>query len=394
MDVERLSEAFHNFTTASRSLETYYELLRGQVRYLNAELEKKNRQLNEALDDAEKNREYLKAILYNLEEAIIVVDQDDKITLLNKSAERLLALSVSDVTGHSFSDLDLSITGTGPEMVLIADGRKHNIILSRSNIFHPDGHSMGSVVLIKDITRLRELEIQQERNQRLIAMGEMSARIVHEIRNPLCSIELFSSMLEKDLKDPGHRDLARGISTGIHNLDNILKNMLFFARPNRPLMKPLNLRAVIEDTVTMFRLLIESRNIELTKSVFDCEIEGDAELLKQVVINMIINAVQSMPEGGRLAVIMRREDDTIVTDIQDTGEGIRQADMEKIFDPFFSTKDAGTGLGLATASTIMQGHGGYIKVKSEKGNGSVFSLHFSQRSVQDFIPGFPAVPSP
>jgi nitrogen fixation/metabolism regulation signal transduction histidine kinase len=377
MDVERLSEAFHDFTAASKSLETYYDLLREKVRYLTAELERKNRQLNEALDDAEKNREYLKAILYNLEETIIVVDPDNKITLVNKSAEKLLALDVSNVKGKTFNDLAMSITGAGSETFLMVDGKKHNIILSRSNIVYPDGRSMGTVILIKDITRLRELEIQQERNQRLIAMGEMSAKIVHEIRNPLCSIELFSSMLEKDLKNPGHRDLARGISTGIHNLNNILKNMLFFARPNKPLMKSINLGRVIGDSIAMFRLLIESRKIKVKESLLDHEIPGDAELLKQVFINMIINAVQSMPDGGRLDVIMKREEDAIMVDIRDTGEGIKQADMEKIFNPFFSTKDTGTGLGLAIASMIMQGHDGYIKVKSEEGNGSVFSLYFN-----------------
>ncbi len=377
MDVERLSEAFHDFTAASKSLETYYDLLREKVRYLTAELERKNRQLNEALADAEKNREYLKAILYNLEEAIIVVDPDNKITLVNKSAEKLLALNVSNVKDKTFNDLDMSITGAGSETFLRVDGKKHNIILSRSNIVNPDGHSIGTVILIKDITRLRELEIQQERNQRLIAMGEMSAKIVHEIRNPLCSIELFSSMLEKDLKNHAHRDLARGISTGIHNLNNILKNMLFFARPNKPLMKSINLGRVLEDSISMFRLLIESRKIKVKESLFDYEIPGDAELLKQVFINMIINAVQSMPDGGRLDVIMKREEGTITVDIRDTGEGIKQADMEKIFNPFFSTKDTGTGLGLAIASMIMQGHDGYIKVKSEEGNGSVFSLYFN-----------------
>jgi signal transduction histidine kinase len=129
----------------------------------------------------------------------------------------------------------------------------------------------------------------------------------------------------------------------------------------------------------MFVLLTESRKIQLNKSVFDYEISGDGELLKQVFINMIINGIQSMHEGGSLSVTMEREEDTITVSIEDTGEGIKQQDIEKIFNPFFSTKDSGTGLGLAIASMIMQAHGGYVKVKSEEGKGSIFSLYFPKK---------------
>jgi signal transduction histidine kinase len=379
MDVERLNKAFQNFTIASKSLETSYDLLREKIRYLTTELEIKNKQLNDALADAEKNREYLKAILYNLEEAIIVTDPEDMVTMINRSAEKLLELSPVDAIGREFRHLPFSVTENGSETFLHVDGKEYNIILSKSHVTHTDGYLKGRVVLIKDITRLKELEVQQKRNQRLIAMGEMSAKIVHEIRNPLCSIELFASMLEKDIVDPAHRELARGISIGISNLNNILKNMLFFARPHKPLMKRINLLGVIKDSIPMFKLLMESRKIRLKQLVFDYEILGDAELLKQVFINIIINAIQSMHEVGRIDITMRTDEKGIIVDLRDSGDGIKQEYIEKIFNPFFSTKDTGTGLGLAIAAMIMQGHGGYIKVKSEVGKGSTFSLFFHQK---------------
>ncbi len=379
IDVERLNEAFQNFTIASKSLETYYELLRERVRNLTTELEKKNKQLNEALADAERNKEYLNAILYNLEEAIIVIDPDDKVTMHNKSAEKLFNLHPAKVIGKEFKDLNFSITRNGSETFLTVKGNKYNIIFSRSRVLDSEGCLKGSVILIKDITRLRELEIQQERNQRLISMGEMAAKIVHEIRNPLCSIELFSSMLEKEIENPVHKELARGISTGISNLNNILKNMLFFARPHKPLMKNIMLNKVIDDSVLMFVLFMESRKVRVQKSLLDCEISGDAELLKQVFMNIIINAIQSMADGGDLDVIMRRNEKNVVVDLNDNGKGIKHEYIEKIFDPFFSTKDTGSGLGLAIASMIMQAHGGYIKIRSKEGEGSTFSLYFPQK---------------
>ncbi len=376
MSVELLSEAFQNFTKASRSLETYYELLQEKVRYLTNELEKKNKELQTALSDAERNKDYLNAILYNLEEAIIVVDPEDRVTMLNKSAEDLLGISRSEAVGKVFNNLHFLISKNNSETILTVTKRQYSIILSHSPIVDSRGSSRGSVVLIKDITRLRELEIQQERDQRLKAMGEMATRIVHEIRNPLCSVQLFSSMLESELQSTPHKELARGISTGISSLNTILTNMLLFARPHKPSSKKISIDRVVEESVVILIPLIRARNIELKKSLHRYEVLGDGELLKQVFINVILNAVQALPNGGDLNVTMEESAASVIVHVKDNGLGIDSADIEKIFNPFFTTKDTGTGLGLTIASQIMQAHGGYIKVHSGEDRGTTFSLYF------------------
>jgi signal transduction histidine kinase len=376
MSVELLSEAFQNFTKASKSLETYYELLQEKVRYLTNELEKKNRELQSALSDAERNKDYLNAILYNLEEAIIVVDPEEKITMLNKSAEDILGISRSDAVGKVFHNLHFLISKNNSETILTVSGRQYNIILSHSPIVDSRGSSRGNVILIKDITRLRELEIQQERDQRLKAMGEMATRIVHEIRNPLCSMQLFSSMLESEVENTPHKELARGISTGISSLNTILTNMLLFAKPHKPSSKKIPIDRVVEESVVILTPLIKARNIELKKSLRPYEVLGDGELLKQVFINVILNAVQALPDGGDLNVTTEKSGLSVIVHVKDNGPGIDVADIEKIFNPFFTTKDTGTGLGLTIASQIMQAHGGYIKVHNGEERGSTFSLYF------------------
>jgi len=378
MQVETLSEAFQSFTEASRSLETYYGLLKERIRYLTIEIEKKNRELNSALAEAEKHKDFLNAVLYNLEDAIVVVDPEERITMMNRSAEKNLGVSSNNVKGESFGSLDLTIWREGSETLLSACGNKYSIILSTSPVVDSEGSVRGRVILMKDITRLRELEIQHERNQRLIAMGEMAAKIVHELRNPLCSIELFSSMLESELTESAQRDLARGISTGISNLNTILTNMLFFASPHAPTMKKIRLDRVVEESLALLLPLMESRHVKIEKSIFESAIRGDAELLKQVFINILINAVQSMPDGGTIEVSMYSEGDTLSVHVTDRGTGIPPVYLEKIFDPFFSTKDNGTGLGLAIASKIMQSHKGRIRVASERDRGSTFSLFFKE----------------
>ena len=185
MNVEKLNNAFDNFTRASQSLESYYGLLHDRIAYLTKELENKNQRLNQALAETEQSKDYLNAVLYNIEEAIVVINPDDGIVMMNRSAESLFQTTATEAVGKYFTELNFALTHEGSETMLIVKGKKYAVIVSHSNIVDADGWIRGSVVLIKDITRLPELEVQHERNHRLISMGEMAAKIVHEIRNPL-----------------------------------------------------------------------------------------------------------------------------------------------------------------------------------------------------------------
>ncbi len=382
MNVDQLNEAFQTFTAASKSLEASYSLLKERVAYLTSELEIRNTQLRDALADAEQHKEYLRAILHNLDEAIVVADPSGIVTMMNRSAERLLGVRAEDIAGKPFSAVDATIGEEGTDTILIAGGKRYSVLVSHSDVVDARNNVHGRVLLFTDVTRIRELELRHERNQRLIAMGEMAAKLVHEIRNPLCSIELFSSMLEKELTTTVHKDLAHGISTGIANLNTILTNMLFFARPSRPSLKAMRLDSVVEESLRMIEPMIASRQVVLTRALNACELTADAELLRQVLLNILLNAVQSMPGGGFLDVRMEQDGDVTAVSIKDTGTGIPRENLEKIFDPFFTTKDSGTGLGLVIASNIMQSIGGYITVASEPGSGSTFRLCFPLRQEQ------------
>ena len=371
----RLNEAFHNFTEASKNLQTYYDKLGKKVRYLTQELEQKNTQLNLAILEVGESKDYLQAVLQSIGEAIIVLDQEEKVTMLNRAAEEFLCLRKQDITGMMFSDLAFIIEENSAGTRLTVHDTAYDVILSRSTVSGPEGSVRGYVILIKDITRIKDLERQHERNQRLIAMGEMAAKIVHEIRSPLCSIELFSTMLSNDLKDTPHSDMASGISTGIKSLNNILTNMLFFAKPQKPAFRDIDLSDAITESVNMLIPLIQIRGITLTQNTPRVNVHSDMELLKQVFMNIILNAVQAMPGGGNLKIATDISEYVTVSVIDD-GEGISPENIEKIFDPFFSTKDKGTGLGLAIAHKIMQTHGGFIRVYRNPGKGSTFCVSF------------------
>lgn len=220
--------------------------------------------------------------------------------------------------------------------------------------------------------RVRELEQHHERNKRLIAMGEMAAKIVHEIRNPLCSIELYATMLAGELEDENHRKLAEGISSGIAGLNGILTNMLIFARPHRLNMRHISLDRAVEDSVFMVQPYADRAGAEIETSMSPAMVKVDAELLKQVFMNIIINSIQAKAKSVRIETCVR--DGTAAVKIADDGEGIDPEHMERIFDPFFTTKESGTGLGLAISAKIIQAHGGVITVESRVGQGSVFTI--------------------
>ena len=229
--------------------------------------------------------------------------------------------------------------------------------------------------------QLKELEDHHKRNLRLIAMGEMAASIVHEIRSPLCSIELFSNMLSNDLEDTEHSEMAKGISTGIKSLNNILTNMLLFAKPQKPSLNDVKLNITVEESIKILAPLVDIRDIKLSMNLSDEIIEGDAELLKQVLMNILLNAVQVMPDGGTLKIFTEEDEKFCILAVSDQGIGIDSENIEKIFDPFFSTKDKGTGLGLTIAHKIMQSHNGFIKAKKNEDKGSTFRLYFQKKGV-------------
>lgn len=382
--IRDLNEAFSSFAATSGLLERYYDMLREKVRYLTVELEERNAQLKAALADATTAKDNLRCILQSMAEALIVLDGDGNVAMVNRAAVEMIGPSAANAAGRPFESLGFSLVSEGGDTVLVANGKRFDVFASRSDVVDPQGAVRGCVLLIQDITRMKELESQSERNRRLIRMGEMAAKIVHEIRSPLCSIELYATMLESELGDGEASRLSRGISSGILSLNNILTNMLLFARQQKPSIARIDSASVVGEALRLLEPMTLSRGIPIDRDIAENPfLDGDPELLKQVLLNVALNAVQATGDGGRIGISVRREGGGAVIEVSDEGEGIREENLERIFDPFFSTKVKGAGLGLAIASRIMEAHRGFIRVRSELGAGSVFELHFPPATVRE-----------
>lgn len=217
-----------------------------------------------------------------------------------------------------------------------------------------------------------------ERTRRLAAMGEMAARVAHEIRNPLGSMAIFATILERELgADPEKQQLANHITTGIKSLDNLLSNMLLFASSPEARLKSADIRKVVEDSLLLAKGH-EKRGVSVKAEFCGVTtIMADSGLLRQLFLNLIINAIDAMDEGGVLKVRTRIVEDTrsyMEIKVSDTGRGIGKEHIDRVFDPFFSTKDRGTGLGLAIVSAVVNAHSGFIDVASSPGEGTTFTI--------------------
>lgn len=250
--------------------------------------------------------------------------------------------------------------------------------------------------LEESLQQREALREQAERNHRLAAVGEMSARMAHELRNPLGSIELFSSLLKKKVADPSLRQYADHISAAVGAMDYALSNLLLFTRTPAPFFRKTDLRRMIEEARLFALPLIRQNRIGWIESIetLSDPVRCDEDLLRQILLNLILNAVEAMPQGGELRVTVAPQErdepsgsdrgavmsnDGVKITISDTGDGIPPEILPKIFDPFFTTKSKGTGLGLAIVHHAVTALGGTIQVQSEINRGSTFTLTLPPR---------------
>ena len=392
-----LQQAFEDFSQSTARLQEAFVGLQEKFGNINRELEYKNQELEKALAEKDEARHYLQNILESLTTGIVVADIDGNVSMMNRCAEVFTGISYEEAKGRatellfedkSLCDLrehfDLQCLGRGLRKKIRLKGRTLEIF--KSDVKTKDGEEIGVVLVLCDVTRLEKLEEMAKRTEKFAAMGEMAANIAHEIRNPLGSIELFASLLKKDLRSERNRDRASYIIGSVRNMDNKISNLLLFARKQKSSMKKVRINDVLKEVLKFSEQIIETENVILTIMYEDLDpiIKGDAEMLKQVFLNLILNALQAMPNGGNLYIETKiynkyyeeREiiDSNVEIKFMDTGIGIADRYIKKIFDPFFTTKENGTGLGLAIVHNIVDIHGGSIEVESSKDKGTTFNI--------------------
>ena len=396
-DISLLQKSFESFNKATVELERAYARLEERFATLNKELEEKNVELISTVAEKEETRNYLQNILESLINGVVVTDLTGQIQTLNSCAEMFTGNNQSEVRGQHISILFGGMAVNDWQNINLAEyfkgeaGHKVKINSRSLEIFcspfkSPDGETIGNVLVLRDITRIEKLEDMAKRTEKFAAMGEMAANIAHEIRNPLGSIELFASLLLKDLSRKKDQDRAVQIISSVKNVDNKISNLLLFTRMQSPKMSKLDLHQILTEVIDFSQHIMEQGGISVSVK-YACKhahILGDAEMLKQVFLNIILNAQQAMPEGGTLVIgsntsaNQNRQIDAQAVEIvfQDSGPGIPEQSLPKIFDPFFSTKESGSGLGLAIVHNIIHQHNGSVNIENSSRGGVAVNIIF------------------
>ncbi len=383
-----LREAFLAFTSASERLERSYALLREQTEELKRELEEKNARLVASLEEKERLQKFLDGILQNLPVGILVTDAEGLVRLANEKARHMLENGDSGPEGLSYRSFALL------RDLPLSDGvlreRRNGAGVYRCSVSPLSGateQGPGWVILLEDVSEVTRWKRLAERQKRLTSMGGMAARIAHEIRNPLGSMELNVTLLMEELREGGPAlDLARRLATGVRNLGHILSNLLQFAKGSDPVRERLDPSDLLAEAAEFAGPLVKEKGIRVRKEVRKAPafFYGDRVLLRQALLNLIVNAVEAMKPGGCLRLGCRQTDPEekaggrsrswIHLSVQDNGRGIPEEDLDRIFDPFYTTRSEGMGLGLAIVNNIVEAHGGFVEVESQPGRGTTFVL--------------------
>ena len=361
-----------------------------QLRERAETIEQQNVELDRQFNELRTLQNYTENILRTVDSAIFSVDLDGKVRRPNRAAQDLLGLEddqeFEDVVSESVRDplraaLDMGESTVSDEISVVSpEGEKTPVALSVSPL-REGTEVTGAVAVLTDLQAVKNLEALVSRQERLAALGQLTAGVAHEIRNPLSIIKACAEILQQNFEgQPGENGLCRDIVEEVNRLSRVVSDFLLFAKPIEPSFKPVDLNELIETVVARLgKGSEETTRIHLDVPESLPSIRADADQVEQVLLNLIRNGSEAMDGEGEIVVRSRfsQEDETVWVEVEDRGGGMNEETRRRIFDPFFTSKATGTGLGLSICHRIMDSHGGSIQVaETTPGVGTAFRIAF------------------
>lgn len=348
---------------------------------------KKQKLLENNIVEITRLQNYTQNIVDSIDNGVLATDTNLIITALNREGEKILG--VDDVTGLSvaaiFHNDIIDILNqtklqrfrySDVKTIINVEGEERYLNLTISPLLNILDRIQGLVIVIDDLTNEKHLEAQTARADRLSAIGEFASGIAHEIRNPMGIIKTISQTLQQEDDNESIMEGLSIINMEIDRANRVIQSLLNFARPDANIMEEIDVNNLIKDVLLIINKFASKQDIEI-KPIYSDEIliMGDREKLKQVFINIILNSIQSMEEGGFISIKTESSDSGVSIYFKDNGIGISKENINKIFNPFFTTKEEGTGLGLAVSNRIIQDHNGYITIDSSINQGSLVVIY-------------------
>jgi signal transduction histidine kinase len=384
-----LARAFATFTEAAGSLEKSYLQLQGEVSKLRADLEQANAKLSRSLEENTRARAFLTQVLDRLPCGVLVSYSNGRIRLLNPEARRLLDLD-------SQSSSELTIPG---EWLSKANSNDPYFECDWPSPASPESRALAvsvafseaaphapheTIWIVRDISEQKRAAAEREEIRRAQALADIAKVLAHEIRNPLGSMELFTSLLGEATKEaPEAREWVMHLQSGLRSLSATVNNVLqFHGKPCGEFL-PVRIDRVLEHTVQFLTPLAaaQGHNIHLENSVGPVTVAADSHRLQQAFLNFALNGFRAMQPGGNLAVRLQRaahsKPEILRIDFEDEGCGIAPCFLEEIFEPGFTTKAGSPGLGLTVCKKVIEEHGGTVSVESSLKCGSTFNIYLA-----------------
>ncbi|MCK4858521.1 MAG: PAS domain-containing protein [candidate division Zixibacteria bacterium] len=401
-EVDELSlfnKTFATFNDTIRSLNRSYASLQARYQKLADELSETNEKLRQALEENVRTRNFLENVLESLTSGVITIDLEGRISTINRAGCQILRSNYQDIVGSRYSRLfGSSFARNHPLPDLLNSGKPYrnvekNIAVSNSEsvpisvcsdlITDAAGETIGALEVFVDLTEMKRLEGEIARVKSLAALGEVAAVIAHEVRNPLSGIGGFAALLKGELgEDHPQIEYLNKITAGVEKLDRGVSSLLEYARDLRVELETGDLRDLLRETVEFFQIDLSAKEsqsrIELSLPDKPVNCRFDREHLSRALINLFQNAEQAMPAGGTIRVTLAAKGENITITIEDEGESIPEEIREKVFAPFFTTREGGTGLGLALVKKIVAAHQGTIEMVTGHTKGSAFIISFQK----------------
>ncbi len=336
-------------------------------------------------------------VVTSLPVGLIATDNEGMIAFYNSAAEKITGIDLSEARGkdpktvlpshfcglkealdrgEAISEKEMECEFTEDHFVPVS--------VSASKIINEAGQFVGQVLIFRDLGEVRRLQDEIRRQEKLAAIGGLAAGVAHEIRNPLSSIKGIASYFKGKFEPESHdQEMAGVMIEEVDHLNRVISELLEFARPTELSLELADINSLLKNSVRLIQREATAKDIQidltLSKDVMDTHIDPDR--LSQCLLNLYINALQSMDKGGQLSIqSAMSKDGRVSIQVHDTGAGINPEDLDRIFDPYYTTKPKGTGLGLAIVHKIVEGHDGQIKVRSILGQGSTFTITLPVRA--------------
>lgn len=372
LKTEKLTDAFQLFNELSKNLSDSYQELQKQVATLNQELVAARTDRLNTLIEKEKLADRLQQILAALPAAVVVLNSENTVVdcntiAVNYLAEPLIEQHWSDVVQRS-----LIPVFDNPHERQLRNGKRVSVTLNILN------NESGQIVLLSDVSELRSLQDRVNQQKHLSAMGEMVASMAHQVRTPLSTAILYASQMNKStVTDNSRIKFSNKILERLHYLERQVNDMLIFAKEGRLAMDNFSLQHFIDQINENMRDITANKPLKfiVNSDVNIDEMLGNEDALLGAIMNLLNNATDALNGNGQIIMTISQKDQaSLQIIIQDNGSGISEATMSRLFEPFYTTKINGTGLGLAVVDSVVRAHSGSIECDSKEGKGTLFTL--------------------